>query len=427
MTAPTATDSTSTPITRAPAITLDKQAGAPTGTTAGSTITYTFIVTNSGNVTLSAPVTVNIGDATGTVLAVLEERFAIRGRIGSAELTDPVRAGGAVSRNATDTPRRRRRDVTILAPVDMRPFAVVSGDHNPIHTDRTAALLAGLDGPIVHGMWLSAAALCASGAFDSISVVIRGTILQMEPPDHLRGRVLAVNSIFISSSNELGAVESGLVASLTNPVFTVVAGGALVLLIAASGFRVFPDLRKPQRDCSADPRRVLQLGCVGASSTLVRFALCPEDDLALAEILKGPFGGLNDDELFAIANPRQGRLWPAVQEAKLPITAFLENVLERRHQPPFEFLTHALERGHGLPLPGWELILSRFGGPAREPVTALIDRASAFDADQAPSLQTFLDAVERRWIHDAPAERAVVGVVRPQQQHRHAGHGQRLT
>ncbi|MGA1209862.1 MAG: bifunctional ornithine acetyltransferase/N-acetylglutamate synthase, partial [Gemmobacter sp.] len=57
-----------------------------------------------------------------------------------------------------DTPRRRRRDVTVTAPVDMRPFAVVSGDHNPIHTDRTAALLAGLDGPIVHGMWLSAAA-----------------------------------------------------------------------------------------------------------------------------------------------------------------------------------------------------------------------------------------------------------------------------
>ncbi len=104
------------------------------------------------------PVTVNISDVGGAVLAVLEERFAIRGRTGLAELTDPVRAGGAVSENATDTPRRRRRDVTITAPADMRPFAAVSGDHNPIHTDRCAALLAGLDGPIVHGMWLSAAA-----------------------------------------------------------------------------------------------------------------------------------------------------------------------------------------------------------------------------------------------------------------------------
>ncbi len=58
----------------------------------------------------------------------------------------------------TPAPRARRRDVTITAPVDMRPFAVVSGDHNPIHTDRAAALLAGLESPIVHGMWLSAAA-----------------------------------------------------------------------------------------------------------------------------------------------------------------------------------------------------------------------------------------------------------------------------
>lgn len=129
---------------------------------------------------------------------------------------------------------------------------------------------------------------------------------------------------------------------------------------------------------------------------LVRFALCPEDDLTLAEILKGPFGGLDEDQLFAIANPRKGRFWPAVQAASLPVTVFLEDVLARRHHAPFEFLTHALERGHGLARPGWELILSRFGGPAREPVTALIDRAAAFDAGEAPSLQMFLDAVERR-------------------------------
>jgi ATP-dependent helicase/nuclease subunit A len=85
-----------------------------------------------------------------------------------------------------------------------------------------------------------------------------------------------------------------------------------------------------------------------------------------------------------------------VQKAGLPVTAFLEDVLVRRHHAPFEFLTHALERGHSLARPGWELILSRFGGPAREPVTALIDRAAAFDAGEAPSLQMFLDAVERR-------------------------------
>ncbi|MGV0794140.1 fatty acid synthase subunit beta domain-containing protein [Mycolicibacterium sp. XJ1819] len=104
------------------------------------------------------PVSVRICDADGSLLAVLEERFAIRGRTGAAELADPPRAGGAITDNATDTPRRRRRDVTVTAPTDMSAFAVVSGDHNPIHTDRAAALLAGLKSPIVHGMWLSAAA-----------------------------------------------------------------------------------------------------------------------------------------------------------------------------------------------------------------------------------------------------------------------------
>jgi fatty acid synthase, bacteria type len=112
------------------------------------------------------PVKVSIADAEGTVLATLEERFAIRGRTGAAELTDPPRAGGAITDNATDTPRRRRRDVTVTAPTDMSAFAVVSGDHNPIHTDRAAALLAGLKSPIVHGMWLSAAAQHVVAATD---------------------------------------------------------------------------------------------------------------------------------------------------------------------------------------------------------------------------------------------------------------------
>ncbi|MGB1225884.1 MAG: acyltransferase domain-containing protein, partial [Mycobacterium sp.] len=111
------------------------------------------------------------------VLATLEERFAIRGRTGSAELTDPPRAGGAITDNATDTPRRRRRDVVVTAPVDMSAFAVVSGDHNPIHTDRAAALLAGLKTPIVHGMWLSAAAQHAVAATDG----------QATPPPRLVG------------------------------------------------------------------------------------------------------------------------------------------------------------------------------------------------------------------------------------------------
>ena len=133
------------------------------------TITATTLAAAETEMGRVVPVSVTIkdsADADGRVIATLDERFAILGRTGAAELADPVRAGGAVSENATDTPRRRRRDVTITAPVDMRPFAMVSGDHNPIHTDRAAALLAGLESPIVHGMWLSAAAQHAVTATD---------------------------------------------------------------------------------------------------------------------------------------------------------------------------------------------------------------------------------------------------------------------
>ncbi len=78
--------------------------------------------------------------------------------------------------------------------------------------------------------WLSVAALFFTGAFDSVSVVIRGTILQMMPPDHLRGRVVSVNSIFIAASNELGAFESGVAARLLGTVPSVIFGGALTLV-----------------------------------------------------------------------------------------------------------------------------------------------------------------------------------------------------
>ncbi|GAA3962715.1 fatty acid synthase subunit beta domain-containing protein [Gordonia caeni] len=99
-------------------------------------------------------VDVRAGDAP---VATLHERFAIRGRSGDAELTDPVRAGGALDDERTGT-RKHVRTATITAPDKMTGFAVVSGDRNPIHTDSLAAKLAGLGDPIVHGMWLSAAA-----------------------------------------------------------------------------------------------------------------------------------------------------------------------------------------------------------------------------------------------------------------------------
>ncbi len=86
-------------------------------------------------------------------------------------------------------------------------------------------------------LWLSVLALFLTGAFDSVSVVIRNTILQVMPPDHLRGRVQAVNSIFISTSNEIGAFESGLAAKLMGTVPSVIFGGAVTLGIAADTWR----------------------------------------------------------------------------------------------------------------------------------------------------------------------------------------------
>ncbi len=92
--------------------------------------------------------------------------------------------------------------------------------------------------------WLSVVALFFSGIFDGISVVIRQTILQLKTPDDMRGRVLAVNSIFVGSSNELGAFESGVTAKLMGTVTAVVFGGSMTLLtVLVTGF-VSPTFRK---------------------------------------------------------------------------------------------------------------------------------------------------------------------------------------
>lgn len=78
-------------------------------------------------------------------------------------------------------------------------------------------------------LYVSLFLLFLSGAFDSVSVVIRGNILQLETPDHMRGRVSAVNTMFIGSSNEIGAFESGLAARLLGTIPSVVFGGCMTL------------------------------------------------------------------------------------------------------------------------------------------------------------------------------------------------------
>ena len=93
-------------------------------------------------------------------------------------------------------------------------------------------------------LWLSLAMLFLTGVFDNISVVVRHTLVQLVTPDAKRGRVSAVNSVFISSSNELGGFESGAVAAMFGPVVSVVSGGIDTLLIVAAWAGLFPGLRK---------------------------------------------------------------------------------------------------------------------------------------------------------------------------------------
>jgi MFS family permease len=92
--------------------------------------------------------------------------------------------------------------------------------------------------------WLSFAALLVGGMVDAISVVIRGTILQLKTPDHMRGRVLSVNSMFINSSNELGQFESGVAAKIFGVIPSVIFGGSMTLLVVIITWFKAPSLRK---------------------------------------------------------------------------------------------------------------------------------------------------------------------------------------
>jgi len=93
-----------------------------------------------------------------------------------------------------------------------------------------------------HSFWLSLLALGVSGFGDMFSMNIRSTTVALATPDHLRGRVLAVEMVFISASNQLGAFESGLAAFLLGTVPAVVAGGAITIAIAVGWSRLFPAL-----------------------------------------------------------------------------------------------------------------------------------------------------------------------------------------
>jgi MFS family permease len=95
-----------------------------------------------------------------------------------------------------------------------------------------------------HSFWLSLFMLVCIGALDSISVVVRQTLVQLRTPDEMRGRVSAVNGMFISSSNELGGFESGVAASLFGPVLAVVGGGIGTIAVVIAVALLWPEIRK---------------------------------------------------------------------------------------------------------------------------------------------------------------------------------------
>ena len=100
---------------------------------------------------------------------------------------------------------------------------------------------------VSEGFWWSWGALFLTGVADNVSVVIRSTVIQLETPDEMRGRVSAINALFIGASNQLGEFESGAVAHVWGPVASVVSGGVGTVLVAALWWRLFPQLARRDR------------------------------------------------------------------------------------------------------------------------------------------------------------------------------------
>jgi len=92
--------------------------------------------------------------------------------------------------------------------------------------------------------WLSFAALLMSGILDGFSMIVRGTIVQLKTPDHMRGRVMSVNSMFINSSNEFGQFESGVAAKLLGVIPSVIFGGTMTIIVVLTTWFKAPTLRK---------------------------------------------------------------------------------------------------------------------------------------------------------------------------------------
>jgi MFS family permease len=103
-------------------------------------------------------------------------------------------------------------------------------------------------------VYLSFAMLLLSGMLDAVSVVVRGTILQLYTPDEMRGRVAAVNTMFISSSNEIGEVESGLTAKWMGTVPAVLFGGCMTIVVVGLTWIIAPAIRTFKLEVKEDPK-----------------------------------------------------------------------------------------------------------------------------------------------------------------------------
>lgn len=138
------------------------------------------------------------------------------------------------------------------APAVGASITMLGSTRFPLHKNAGKKLLLAVFGfgicMIVFGLstyfWLSVIALFLSGAVDGVSMIIRQTILQLKTPDNMRGRVASVNSMFVGSSNELGAFESGVTAKLMGTVTAVVFGGTMTLLTVGLTAFVSPKFRK---------------------------------------------------------------------------------------------------------------------------------------------------------------------------------------
>ncbi|ALC06626.1 hypothetical protein CDES_11295 [Corynebacterium deserti GIMN1.010] len=179
-----------------------------------------------------------IADAEGNPVATLSERFAIRGRKGNSV----ARTNTSQLPTLVDTPRSARAVAKVVAPESMRPFAVVSGDRNPIHVSDVAASLAGLPGVIVHGMWTSAIGEIIAGAefndeqtHTPAAKVVEYTATMLAPV--LPGQTIefSVERSAIDTRPGMGEVRTVTATVEGNPVLT-----ATAVMEAPSTFYAFP-------------------------------------------------------------------------------------------------------------------------------------------------------------------------------------------